>query len=146
MSPTNVIHFFPVAGITRWCTWATRGGACGAGRHRSNRRSSWITGSETKRVTTALRVAAASHSPSGVTIVATADSSSAPSESELRVCSSSLQPYMTSRLSSSCRCSRFETAIARLSITKPTRVCEACFNIIRANEASEDMVARVAYL
>ena len=44
------------------------------------------------------------------------------------------------------RCSRFETPIARLSIAKPTRVCEACFNIIKANQASEDMVAKVAYL
>ncbi len=31
-------------------------------------------------------------------------------------------------------CSRFETEIHRLSITKPVRVCQACYNSIKNDE------------
>ena len=44
-----------------------------------------------------------------------------------------------------CRCSRFETEIKRLRILRPVRVCQACYNIIKANQATESM-AKVAYL
>ncbi|XP_077999760.1 WD repeat and FYVE domain-containing protein 3-like [Glandiceps talaboti] len=34
------------------------------------------------------------------------------------------------------RCSRFETEINRLRIVKPVRVCQACFNILKAEQAT----------
>lgn len=36
-----------------------------------------------------------------------------------------------------CRCSRYETEIRRLRILKPVRVCQACFNILRAQQAAD---------
>ncbi|XP_050392525.2 WD repeat and FYVE domain-containing protein 3 [Patella vulgata] len=35
------------------------------------------------------------------------------------------------------RCSRYETEIRRLRIVKPVRVCQACFNIVRAQQAAD---------
>ncbi|XP_035824115.1 WD repeat and FYVE domain-containing protein 3 isoform X2 [Aplysia californica] len=37
------------------------------------------------------------------------------------------------------RCSSHETEIRRLRIAKPVRVCQACFNIIKTQQASENM-------
>lgn len=36
-----------------------------------------------------------------------------------------------------CRCSRYETEIRRLRILKPVRVCQACYNVLRAQQAAE---------
>lgn len=35
------------------------------------------------------------------------------------------------------KCSRYETEIRRLRILKPVRVCQACFNILRAQQAAD---------
>ncbi|XP_061175428.1 WD repeat and FYVE domain-containing protein 3-like isoform X2 [Saccostrea echinata] len=35
------------------------------------------------------------------------------------------------------RCSRYETEIRRLRILKPVRVCQACYNILRAQQAAD---------
>ena len=45
--------------------------------------------------------------------------------------------YIFTDLLCPCRCSRFETEIRRLRILKPVRVCQACYNILKAQQASE---------
>ncbi|KAI8741991.1 WD repeat and FYVE domain-containing protein 3 isoform X1 [Biomphalaria glabrata] len=40
------------------------------------------------------------------------------------------------------RCSCFETEIRRLRILKPVRVCQACYNIVKAQQASENLTGK----